>query len=364
MLYMEPCLWSTQRPECQAEFWSGNTDLMRMVIAATAEELFGSQEQAVEGPHRYDIARSYWANLAGSLTVLSLRYQSPLGHATTSALNQLARLQKLSLVGAEHSRTPSAGGHIDLAMPQLESLTIARFLHVRVSLSCPLLQSLEMEDLRPLEALEGISQGIMRVWLGGLELGPLSLQDILHGHRLQNLTSLGIVMAPGLYDNPTTLELFRQVFRHGRLATLRTNCPLEKLAPLEGPGCPLPSSLQSLALDVPLGRGIPVFLEQLTNLRSLVAVHTGVGPMHLDRPLDPFLDMAHLRALIFGCADSGRSRQAESFSRWTPDALKFFGLASRRILEGSLMPCGRKVTLKYTDQWQELAKHWQASGLE
>ena len=314
-------------------------------------------------PHAHNFARSYWANLAGSLTVL--RHSSPLGHATSSALNQLARLRKLSLVGADTESSPSAGGHIELAMSQLSDLTIAHFLHVRVSLSCPRLKELEMEDLRPLEALEGIPQGITRVWLRNLELGSLSLEDILHGHRLQELTSLGVVMAPGLYDNPRTVDCFKQVFRHGRLTTRRTNCPLELLGPLAGPECPLPSSIQSLALDIPLHRGIPVFLEQLTNLRSLVAVNTGEGPVHLDRPLNPFLDMAHVRTLVFGCVISEMPGQAERFHHWTPDALKFFGLATRRILEGGLMPCGGTVTLKYTNRRSEIAKHLmqQALGL-
>ena len=126
--------------------------------------------------------------------------------------------------------------------------------------------------------------------------------------------------------------------------------------------CPLSVSLQSLTLDLPLERGIPVFLEQLTNLRSLVAINMGRGTMHLDRPLTPFLDMMHLGALIFGGEPLGPILMGQSHA-WTPDALKFLGLASRRILDGSLMPHGRKVTLVFTDPRQELANHRQALGM-
>lgn len=315
-------------------------------------------------PHRHDFAESYWANVAGSLTVLSLRYSRPLDPAATSALCQLTRLQKLSLAGsASASHNPAAGGHIELSLPQLESLTKARFMHASVSLSCPRLQSLELESLRPLEALEGIPQGITRVWLKGLERVSLPLEDLFRGHRLEQFTSLGVLVRPGSYEDPADLEFIRQLFRGGRLEILRTDCPLEKLmAPLGGAVCPLSISLQSLTLDLPLERGIPVVLEQLTNLRSLVAIDTGAGPVHLDRPLDPFLDMTHLRALVLGGKAWGPPLTGQSHG-WTPDALKFLGLASRRILDGSLMPGGRKVTLVYIDEWQELAKHRQALGM-
>lgn len=100
-------------------------------------------------------------------------------------------------------------------------------------------------------------------------------------------------------------------------------CPLEKLTALESLHCALPNSLRCLTLHLPLMRGIPAVLVRLTNLLEFNVIHTGEGLMHLDRPLDPFLDMMHLKLLTFSKFSQGL---AGRIYRWTPGALKFLGL--------------------------------------
>ena len=101
-----------------------------------------------------------------------------------------------------------------------------------------------------------------------------------------------------VYKDPAALETHKRALGSGRLTYLNTNCPLEKLTPLEGPVCALPSSLHGLKVHLPLEGGILPDLEHLTNLRGLSIINTGDAPMHLDRLLDPFLEMAHLTALV------------------------------------------------------------------
>lgn len=331
-----------------------------VLAAAPPEALFGRPDLALETPQRHDIARSYWASLAGSLTVLYLRYSFHNGHFTTSALNQSTRLRILSLDGERCAgivplgpQVAFASAHIELSLPQLRDLKISDFQQVRVSLECPALQVLELEGLRPLEALEGMPQRLIKVALKGLTTGSLSLAEVFQGQRLEQYQSFGLVMPPEVYEDPAAQHIIKRVLGNGRLAYLNTNCPLEKLTPLEGAACALPNSLHSLKVHHPLEGGIPPVLEQLTNLRGLSIINTGDGPMHLDRPLDPFLEMAHLTALVL-CGDPQKPGQAESLHGWTPGALKILAHATRRILEGNLMPCGRKIALLYANHSREI----------
>ena len=315
-------------------------------LAAYAELLLGSQEPTLS--YRNDFVEPYWASLASTLTTLKLRYSQDIGHATTCALNQLARLQDLSLDGISSITTPDRmSAEVHLSLPQLQTLSISEFAHVKVALSCPQLKDLKLIGLHPLEALEGIPQGIERVSLQSLAEASLSLAEISGGQMLEQLTHLDTGGVLGqTHENPADLGVFKQVFRICRLTSLRTGCPLEKLTPLDGPQCALPNSLQSLTLYLPLERGIPVVLEQLTHLRTFVVHHTSEALKHLDRPLDPFLDMPHLEILSL----EGRSVSAglfDSIPAWTPAASRLLGLASRRILEGGLLPNGRRLFLDY-----------------
>ena len=229
-------------------------------------------------------------------------------------------------------------------MPRLLRLSIIDFAHVRVSLSCPQLTSLTLIRLSPLEALEGIPQGVEALSLRDLAEGSLPFTEIFKGQRLGCLRYLGLAGFPSeIYNDPGVVGIIKRPFTNGKLRDLSVGCPLEKLTPLGGPQCALSNSLRSLTLHLPLTRGLPVALEQLTNLFIFNAVNSEEGPMHLDRPLDPFLDMPQLERLTFSLAP-GRTGNVY---RWTPCGLKFLGLASLRIADGSLLPRGRKLVLTY-----------------
>ena len=285
----------------------------------------------------------YWANLAGHLTRLKLDYAYDIDYPTTSVLEQLTRLQYLSLDGFGSEPASRASACLHLSFPHLHQLLISSFGEVKLWLDCPQLKGLHLIGASPLESIEGIPQGIERVFLTRIAEGSLPLQKIFQGHRLEQLTSLCLKMCPEAHEAPGALQVYKRAFGSGRLRELETNCPLEKLTPLERHQCALPNSLQVLELHLPLGRGLPVVLEQLTNLKMLEAINTEEGLMHLDRPLDPFLDMVHLERLAF----SGGEGQQMEYLEWTPGALKYLALAAVRILEGSLLPAGRKLDLVY-----------------
>ena len=66
--------------------------------------------------------------------------------------------------------------------------------------------------------------------------------------------------------------------------------------------------------------------------------------MHLDRPLDPFLEMPSLQKLEFtGTQSSGGGR----IGHWTPNALKILGLAQNRIFEMELPPGKKPISLLF-----------------
>ncbi len=289
----------------------------------------------------------HWGNLESRLTRLKLNLDHEIGHATVSALNELTRLERLTLVGVKSMAGEFPIARIELCLPELEELMIGSFSHVSILLGCPFLEVLGLIGLYPLQALQGIPQDIGKVALTSLGEGSISPQEVFAGQELEDLRVLVIVGWGHIYQDSEALEVVKQVFRNGRLLSLTTDYPLEKLTPLQGSECALPISLRVLELHLPLERGVPVILERLTNLRKLTVYHIGEGPMHLDRPLDPFLNMAGFKRLIF----SGRyMRQGRRPLDFTPDASKFLELAKKRIEEGGLLPYGRSVLLKYLGQ--------------
>ncbi len=290
--------------------------------------------------HRCNFVERYWADLAGTLTVLQL-HGLGIGEDTAPALNQLVRLQQLSLFGSARDAGAILGAGMNLSLAQLQRLTVKKFDCVRLQLNCPQLKTLKLLHLFPLE-VKGIPQGVERVEVVLFEDVQYSLEKIFQGHTFQQLKYLQLE-APGSYKAPGALEVFERAFSNGRLRHFGTDCPLEKLTPLEGQDCALPKSLHSLRLLLPLQTGLPVMLEQLTNLRELTVINTGEGLMHLDRPLDPFLDMVHFERLEFCSGGMPKKHNKE----WTADALRILGPARRRILQGSLLPAGRKVDLIY-----------------
>ena len=284
----------------------------------------------------------YWLSLATSLTELTLTFKLEIGCATTSALNQLTRLRDLSLFGARNVVRGYPKAHVELSLPQLETLEIFSFSHVWISLKCLQLEKLLLVGLHILEVLQGLPHNIKRICLNNLGEGSLSLEEILQRQRLEQLTALWLWLRPETYEEPSVLEVIKGEFKKGRLQGFATDCPLENLTPLRGPQCALPFSLMYLKLHLPLEKGLPLVLEQLTGLKTLEITDAGEGRMHLDRPLDPFLDIVLLRLLTF----SGKAAKSLDL---TPDASMFLALAKKRTEEGTLKPraSGKELVLNY-----------------
>ena len=268
------------------------------------------------------------ASLAGNLTHLDISFDRLLGGATIMPLNQLSRLQSLSL------QLNCWSADVQLSLPQLQNLRISAVQHAWLTLMCPQLKSLQVTNNIPLETIDGIPDGIEDLSLLSLLTSrdcSGCLHDIFWGRRLEQLRSLDVLLSPRSYDSPVASQVIKQVLREGKLTTFMTNCPLEQLTSLTGPQCALPISLQVLGLHLPLDKGIPVVLEQLTNLRSLNVIDTEWGTMHLNRCLDPpFLNMKHLGCL--SCMGKpAYSECAHMRYEWTPEALEFLMLARARL---------------------------------
>ena len=65
--------------------------------------------------------------------------------------------------------------------------------------------------------------------------------------------------------------------------------------------------------------------------------------MHLDRPLDPFLDLPSFESLRF----YGDAGERGSYSNWSVPALMLLGQAEKRILDMQRVSDGRSVRLHY-----------------
>ena len=315
---------------------------MGAVSAASAETLFGSQEPELPRPHKDGMFTTYWASLAGNLTRLKLSFGHPVGGATISPLSQLTRLQSLSL------QLNCWYADVELSLPQLKELEMVAVQHAWITLRCPQLKTLRVIHNIPLESIHGIPDGLEDLCLASaLSSSDCSamLHEIFCGQRLEQLRSLHVTMSPQSYESSVASQVIKQVLRKGRLTTLETNCPLEQLTPLTGPQFALPTSLQLLHLHLPLERGIPLVLEQLTNLRGLDLEDTKKGPMHLTRSLDPFLDMKHLDWLSFEGKRIAGPEKAQTRFEWTQEALGFLALARTRLQKEAQVPGSRKFVV-------------------
>ena len=316
-----------------------HADLVGVLCAVSAEALFGNQEPAWLMPHRDGPLTPYWASLAGALTRLDLRFDQSVGGATMLPLSQLSRLKSLSL------RFHCWSADVNLSLPQLQKLEISAVQHACIILMCPQLKTMNVRSGAPLGTFDGIPSGIEELSLSCSEDGSQSLNKMLCGRRLHQLRRLRVSMSPHSYELPEASEAIKQVLREGRLTTLATDCPLEQLTPMQGSQCALLMSLQFLTLDLPLDRGVPVVLEQLTNLRGLTMRDTKRGPMHLDRSLDPFLDMQHLAGLMFMGKPAKIKHALQTRYEWTPEALEILLLARIRLQEEAQMQGSRRTSM-------------------
>ena len=313
-----------------------HADLVSVLCAADAEALFRRQEPAPPMPHRDGPLAPYWASLAGTLTRLDLQFSQSVVGATILPLSQLSRLQSLSL------RCHGWSADVKLSLPQLQELEIFAVQHACITLMCPQLRKLHVMSAAPLEAFDGIPLEIEDLSFSCLKDDSVSLYNMLGGRRLKQPKVLRVSMPPESYESPVASEGMKQVLRESKLTSLITDCPVEQLTPMQGSRCALPMSLQYLVLDLPLDRGIPLVLEQLTNLRVLAMTDTKQGPMHLDRSLDPFLDMKHLGSLAFMGKPAKSEHALQTRFEWTSEALEVLLLARIRLQNEAQMPGSRR----------------------
>ncbi len=97
-------------------------------------------------------------------------------------------------------------------------------------------------------------------------------------------------------------------------------------------------SLQVVHLDLPTSKGIPKILEQLVNLTTLVPWQHGSRRGHLTWSLDPFLDMFRLEHLELGRGYDAEAASRGTMCKWSPTALRFIGLAEKRIMQMRMTP--------------------------
>ena len=195
-----------------------------------------------------------------------------------------------------------------------------------------------------LEAFTGLPASLKH-----LDLKVLSRDDDSEGVVIndaffasQQLVSLQSLV---IFDTWTDFAAVRQRCFSSQLTKLQMSLlnPAE-LFPTEAPWAGLPYNLQSLHLWFPLTDGLPVALEQLTNLRALCFTRRASShAMALTRPLDPFLDMPFLESLEF----RGAMPYKANMCCWTSHSLKLLGMAHKRIIDMQRSPGGRSIRLVY-----------------
>ena len=258
----------------------------------------------------------YWGALAHFLTKLKLAFDEDITFETSSALSQLAQLKGLLLAGfGENVAT------IHLQLPQLAKLSLHGFGDVNVVLECPQLTNFKVTEVQSFPAMGGLPGGIEKLKLEWGGNGAMALEQMLPFQGFKHLSELFLHGCPG---QPATL---RETYIPSNLISLSASEAWVPLLPTQPPWQGLPCNLRYVLLWLPLDNGIPLVLEQLSALVSLELHHVGAGPMHLTRPLDPFLDIDSLKRLDLCTSEDW----PEGVGLYTPAALGFLGAAERRV---------------------------------
>ena len=278
----------------------------------------------------------YCAVLSDSLTKLKLACDTNVGVETLSALNQLTQLQGLLLSGSGQNDAT-----LDLQMPQLAKLTLENFGCTSVSLSCPKLKNLKLVFVGPVQEMSGLPDGMERFWLDLQQAGSVPFEQMLPT-QLRHLSHLDLRRCPG---QPF---IVKDAYIASNLVDLSLDHHWAPLMAFQQPWQGVPFNLRSVSLEIPLDDGIPLVLEQLSNLETLTLCHFGAGPMHLTRSLDPFMDMADLSNMLFSGPRPGRD------TCWTPAALRFLGLADRRVLRKHKLAGGYDFYTSFRLSYQDL----------
>ena len=303
--------------------------------AVTAKALFTMEQPG--------LVSQYWSCMAASLNHLELHTPVNVTEDMSAILSKLTGLQHLELHASveEDFRLPEAT--ITLALPWLEELVLSAFCSTRVKLNCPRLQKLHLDYVH-LMGFHGMPSSIQEMWLEVAE-GSISVKDVFLAHGAKLLEKLTLGDEDFSSIDPAVVQ---ELCLNGKLRHLSINAAASKAFSVGASWQAVPHHLEDVTLELPLDNGIPRILEQLPRLTALRLRHSGPQPAHLDRPLNPFLEMPRLEKLKLVCC--GQTRAAISRGAqctWTPVALKFIGMAEKRIMQMRLTPPGRSITFVY-----------------
>ena len=263
----------------------------------------------------------YWKSLATVLTALELSIEEEsLTEDMSAALCQLTELRCLRLTSSVDTNARTESGILNLDLPSLLLLTIECLNFDAINLKCPQLKN--------------------------FQAARLSVKSSFAMHSSTPLEELTILRdCPGVM-NP---EAVKATCLNGRLRRLKidTATALAGAFSVDASWQAVPQTLQKVTLALPLDEGIPRILEQLLSLTKLSLTHNKESCMHLDRSLDPFLDMPRLKKLKLQSSWNKELMDSAGMCMWTPLALNFLGLAEKRIVQMHTALPKRSVTLIY-----------------
>ena len=281
--------------------------------------------------------------MSASLTHLDLHIPEEVTEDMSAILCKLKGLQHLGLRADLDTAYVIPEALIILDLPLLEELVVGSFCSTVIRLDeCPKLQKLYLEDVR-LEGFWRMPSSIRKVCLHLTE-GSAPLEEIFSAQSAKLLEDL--VLGEGCEStDPTTVQ---ELCLNGKLKRLSLDAAAASRAFSVGASWrAVPHTLEDVTLELSLNKGIPKILEQLPKLKFLRMSHKGPDPAHLTRPLDPFLDMPRLEKLeLIQWIDKDAVSRGTKVA-WTAVALRFIGMAEKRIMQMRLTPSGRSTTFIY-----------------
>ena len=263
----------------------------------------------------------------------------------SAVLSQLTRLVSLYIHGGECSVHPEqVQAIVNLDLPLLERLELNCFGQTSVRLKCPSLTDLALDSIT-LQSFFGMPSTIQKLSINLLR-GSVLLGELLPAHCAKALEHLDITEEYRTEDP----EIVKRLLFNGKLRRFT-------FSTFGNPPTPffmaswqaVPQTLQHVDLYVPQEEGIPKILEQIVSLKSLSLRYNGDSYMHLDRPLDPFLDTPELEELRLWSDSWSRDEvKGTGMCMWTPGALTVLALAEKRIMQMRRADPRRSITLSYS----------------
>ena len=242
----------------------------------------------------------------------------------SATLSQLTRLERLYIQWGTCSVYPEqVQAMVNLDLPLLERLELYCFAQTSVRLNCPNLTDVALDSVT-LQSFSGMPSAIQKL-RNNLPEGSVPLGELLPLHSAKALEDLGIT---GDYreEDPETVK---QLCFNGKLRRLQYSTFVDPPNPFfMASWQAVPQTIQHLDLYVPQEEGIPRILEQITSLKTLHLRYNSISYVHLDRSLDPFLDMPGLEELrLWSDSWQGDEVKGTGMCLWTPGALKVLAFA-------------------------------------